>query len=540
MGQDRDQVVPSQKLLMDLLHYIDFQIQLESPKSWEYFDPSQVEMVFGRCSVPVALSGGPQLIDIKKLHSLITEELSGAQGNATTTQRKHMQQELQSILAYALKRNQTKTLSYATVKFVEGWCQTTEILFSVATNQHLPQAQTQNFLLNLSHDLLQKMTSCEALNEIKTLVSGTVLILLVNLRVSFAMQFDEESRVNFGVQSGDELLPSSPTNTTMMKIILNHILQWILNSEASSQKVRTHLYGALLYFLCIVGSDKPGENIGNIDTTFVSQLDSSLYRALPMQERSHRFATIHVINSFGDKLMDIICHSCSGGHDVCKMLGLSCLNKILELDCDNSWIIYLSSRGYLKHMIDSLLESDNLLRCMLQPDPQTLRPLYLYEAKMAMFTRMASSRLGAESLLENKILSCLSSMSVVDQHPDVHDGFNGADPSFLPSVTQRYQQIFLPMLYLCDALLTTLGTENQSCAIQICGFLQSHRDTVEMTLRNILPSSNALFMTEVACLTGVIARSANIGNCLYLCLNIYFSVANNMFILFYFFQICIN
>ncbi|XP_031788663.1 nuclear pore complex protein Nup205 isoform X2 [Nasonia vitripennis] len=499
VGQDRDQVVPSQKLLMDLLHYIDFQLQLESPKSWEYFDPSQVEMVLGRCSVPIALSGGPMLIDIKKLHSLITDELSVTQGSATATQRKLMQQELQSILAYALKRNQTKTLSYATVKFVEGWCQTTEILFSIASNQQLPAAQRQNFLLNLSHDLLQKMTSCEALNEIKTLVSGTVLILLVNLRISFAFQSD------------DELLPSSPTNTTMMKIILNHILQWILNSEASSQKVRTHLYGALLYFLCVVGTEKSGENMGaGIETTFVSQLDNSLYKALPMQERSHRYTTIQVINSFGDKLMDIICHSCSGGHDVCKMLGLSCLNKILELDCDNSWVIYLSSRGYLKHMIDGLLESDNLLRCMLQPDPQTLRPLYLYEAKMAMFIRMAATRLGAESLLENKVLSCLSSMSVVDQHPDVHDSFNGIDPSFLPSVGQRYQQIFLPMLYLCDALLTTLGTENQSCAIQICGFLQSHRDTVEMTLRNILPSSNTLFMIEVATLTGVIARSANI------------------------------
>lgn len=487
---------------MDLLHYIDFQLQLEPHRSWEYFDPSQVEMVFGRCSVAVAASGGPQLIDIKKLHSLLTEELSVAQGNATATQRKLMQQELQSILAHALKRNQTKTLSYSTVKFVEGWCQVTEILFSIASNQQLPAVQKQNFILNLSHDLLQKMTSCEALNEMKTLVSGTVLILLVNLRLSFALQ------------SSDELLSPSPTNTTMMKIILNHILQWIINSEASSQKVRTHLYGALLYFLCIVNSNKLDEKICNVDATFVNQLDNSFYAALPLQERSHRYSTIQMINSFGDKFMDIICHSCSGGHDVCKMLGFSCLNKILELDCENSWVIYLTSRGYLKHMIDSLLESDSLLRCMLQPDPQTLRPLYLYEAKMAMFNRMASTRLGAESLLENKILSRLSSMSVIDQHPDLQDNFNGIDPSFLPSAGKKYQQIFLPMLYLCDALLTTLGTENQSCAIQICSFFQSHRDTVEMILRNIIPTSNTLFLKEAACLSGIVARSANVGKSL--------------------------
>ncbi|XP_076242862.1 nuclear pore complex protein Nup205 [Calliopsis andreniformis] len=496
-GQEKGQIVPSQKLLMDLLHYIEFQLQLEPPLMLDFFDPSQVEMVLGRCSVPVALIGGPRLVDIRKLHSLITEELAVTQNSATATQRNLMQQEVQRILTHALKRNQTKLLSYATVKFVEGWCQTTEILFCVASNQQLPTPQKQNLLLNLSHDLLQKMTSCEALNEIKTLVSGTILMLLVNLRNSFITQTDTES------------FPSSPSNTTMMKIILSHILQWILNAGASSQKVITHLYAALLNFLCVVGLEK-SENTNIMDLMYVSQLDSSVNRVMPVQERSHRYATIQVINSFGNKLMDILCHNCSGGHDVCKMLALSCLDKILELDYDNAWIIYLASRGYLKHMIDSLLESDNMLRGMLQPEPQTLRPLYLYEAKMATFCRMASTRLGAESLLENKILSCISSMVVFDHHPDVHIGFEGGDYSFIPSIGQRYQQIFLPALYLCDALLTTLGTENQSCAIQVCGFLQSHRDTIEMVLRNAFPKTNTLFLKEIACLTGVISRSANI------------------------------
>lgn len=496
-GQEKGQIVPSQKLLMDLLHYIEFQLQLEPALSLDFFDPSQVEMVLGRCSIPVALIGGPRLIDIRKLHSLITEELAVTQNSATATQRNLMQQEVQKILTHALKRNQTKLLSYATVKFVEGWCQTTEILFCVATNQQLPTAQKQNLLLNLSHDLLQKMTSCEALNEIKTLVSGTVLMLLVHLRNSFVTQSDNES------------FPSSPSNTTMMKIILSHILQWILNAGASSQKVITHLYAALLNFLCVIGLEK-SETTNIIDLMYVSQLDSSMNRVMLAQERSHRYATIQVINSFGNHLMDILCHNCSGGHDVCKMLALSCLDKILELDYDNAWIIYLAGRGYLKHMIDSLLESDNMLLCMLQPEPQTLRPLYLYEAKMATFCRMASTRLGAESLLENKILSCISSMIVFDHHPDIHVGFDGGDYSFIPSIGQRYQQIFLPALYLCDALLTTLGTENQSCAVQVCGFLQSHRDTVEMVLRNAFPKANKLFLKEIACLTGVISRSANV------------------------------
>nr|XP_012154566.1 PREDICTED: nuclear pore complex protein Nup205 isoform X1 [Megachile rotundata] len=496
--QEKGQIIPSQKLLMDLLHYIEFQLQEESPPSLDLYGPGDIELLFERSSVPATLIGGPRLIDIRKLQSNLRAELAVTQGGATAAERNLMQRsnsEKQRILRYALSKNQTKLLAYATVKFVEGWCQITEILFCVATNQQLATPR-KHLLLNLTHDLLQKMTSCEALSEIKTLVSGTVLMLLVHLRNSFISQMDSK-------------FPSSPSNTTTMKIILSHILQWILNAGASSQKVVTHLYAALLNLLCVIGLEKP-ETTNILDLMYVSQLDNTVNRIMSVQERSHRYAAIQVINSFGNQLMDSLCHNCSGGHDICKMLALSCLDKILELDYENAWIMYLTRRGYLKYMIDSLLESDNMLRSMLRPEPPSLRPLYLYEAKMATFCRMASTRLGAESLLENKILSCMSSMVVFDNHPDVHIEFEGGDNSFIPSTGQRYQQIFLPALYLCDALLTTLGTENQSCAIQVCGFLQSHREIIESVLRNALPKANALFLKEIACLTGVISRSANI------------------------------
>ncbi|CAB0036829.1 unnamed protein product [Trichogramma brassicae] len=496
---DQDKILPSQKLLMDLLHYVNFQLELEPPKSWEFFDPVQVDIVFSRCLVPLELTSGPELIDIKKLHALINEELLITQRNATSAQRTIMQQELESILLFALKRNQRKTLSFSTVKFVEGWCQITETLFSTATKQQLIPAQKHNLLLNLTHDLLQKMTSCEALNEVKTLVSGTVLMLLVHLRVNSMNNIEME------------LLSSSPTNTTMMKGILDNILQWIINSEASSQKVRTNLYGALLYYLYIVSPNPPMNYSLNTDSLHVNQLDNSLQKSLSTQSCSQKLSTIQTINCFGNKLIDIICHSCSGGHDVCKMLSLSCLNKIIEFDSDNKWTIYLTSRGYLKHMIDNLFELNNQLRIMLH-ELQTLRPLYLYEAKMSMFLQMAATRFGAETLLENNILSCFSNLNVVDQ-PHLNDSLSANESSFLPSIEEKYQQIFLPMLYLCDALLTTLGSKNQSCSIQISGFLLSHRDAVEMALRNVSENSSTLILNEVACLTGVIARSSFIAMC---------------------------
>jgi nuclear pore complex protein Nup205 len=64
------------------------------------------------------------------------------------------------------------------------------------------------------------------------------------------------------------------------------------------------------------------------------------------------------------------------------MLALSCLDKLIELDPHTSWVSFLSSHGYLKHLIDSLLYSEEKLLSVLETIPTTLRPLYLYESKM--------------------------------------------------------------------------------------------------------------------------------------------------------------
>ena len=65
-----------------------------------------------------------------------------------------------------------------------------------------------------------------------------------------------------------------------------------------------------------------------------------------------------------------------------QMLALSCLDKLIELDPRTNWVSFLSSRGYLKHLIGSLLDSEGKLLSVLEPVPATLRPLYLYESKM--------------------------------------------------------------------------------------------------------------------------------------------------------------
>jgi hypothetical protein len=91
------------------------------------------------------------------------------------------------------------------------------------------------------------------------------------------------------------------------------------------------------------------------------------------------------------------------------MLALSCLDKLIELDPHTSWVSFLSSRGYLKHLIDSLLDSERKLLSVLEAVPATLRPLYLYESKMVSRAKtMRSMKIGTFRHEWVNLLTCLT------------------------------------------------------------------------------------------------------------------------------------
>lgn len=220
---------------------------------------------------------------------------------------------------------------------------------------------------------------------------------------------------------------------------------------------------------------------------------------------------VEVFHSVGDKIVDILCHDCTGGHDVCKMLALSCIDMLLDIDSMVNFIQFIARRGYLAHLVDSLLKSDDQLCRVLENVPENMKALYVYESKMAMLGRVASSYVGAELLLEHRSLGILSGMKVYDMHPDfqVNNYIAQQYSQFIPPVDIRYQQILFPALNLCDIILSTLGPENYSAITQVVHFLLSHGDMIEIVLRAGTPFLNIGLLQELSAITGLIARSAN-------------------------------
>lgn len=64
------------------------------------------------------------------------------------------------------------------------------------------------------------------------------------------------------------------------------------------------------------------------------------------------------------------------------MLALALLDRIVSVDKQQQWLLYLSNSGYLKVLVDSLVDDDLTLQSLLMPQPPLLKALYTYESKM--------------------------------------------------------------------------------------------------------------------------------------------------------------
>ncbi|XP_045453305.1 nuclear pore complex protein Nup205 [Melitaea cinxia] len=494
-------------VLRRLLESLPVRVEAAPEPAWELFHASQLRRAIADCDLPTGLGG--KRISVSRVHALLSRELAALRASAP--QRNLVALEIQKVLDYVTEVNKQRNLAATLTHYYDSWRQLTEILFCVAPQDLLNLESRKNLLLNILQDLLNKIPPAEVLPQIGNLASGTILLLLVNLRHCYILQ-KRESSLKTAEFETSFFGPSNQimqTKSLTLKFILHKILSWILVSGVSTQKMRVNLYGALLNFLNIVNlkpsSADPEEEL---NATYVSRLDSS--KARPSREESTlKSMAIEVINSFGEKLCSIVCSDCiGGGHDVCRMVALSCLDTMIEINPGTDWMNTLTNQGYLRSLIDSLLQDDEGLKEALEPKPKSLRVLYVFESKLALLIKLAGTRAGAETLLAQGALAALAGLRALDCHPDMHAGLPERDPDFVPNVPTRFRQILIPSLALCDALLTTLGTYNHSCVLHTVHLLLSHLECVDMVLRAAHPSSPPGLLQELEALTSVISRTS--------------------------------
>lgn len=493
-----------ENFLSKIILQFDFNIEEVVTPRWEYFDNSVLDSILKSCETET----NPKLIDVKKLHQILIDELNTLQGNTAIGQRQAILEEIQKVLIHAVNINNTRNTAASIVRFVDSWRQVVEVLVTYVPLDTLSAKEQQVLDIQMLEEILRKIVKVHLLPEVSSLLSGAILLLLVNLR---KCHIKEERQRRVSTQSSQEIFQPNiiQINATSLKAILNYIIEWLITSDVSEQKLRINLYGALVTFLHLITADEAPPKTQIDSNTYVSRLDSSKYQAV--DEKSYIHISTDITSSFGEKLVDVVSQDCIGGHDVCKMLALASFSMLISINGIVNWIVHISGRGYLKHIIDSILKSDDDLRNLLEPNPQNLKGLYMYESKISLLARIATTRVGAELLLEQKLLAYLSTMKVFDCHPEISKEWLEEEvlPDFIPSVEHRYWQLWLPTLHVCNAILTSLGNDNQSANTQILQFLMSHVNVIELVLKAANPSLSAMALREISIITAVISRTAN-------------------------------
>ncbi|XP_063402892.1 nuclear pore complex protein Nup205-like [Mytilus trossulus] len=503
--------------ILSLLDSVEFTQVYPQPLTLEYFDPGMIEQVIQKTESKT--EDDTIYCNVKLLHSILLNELSNVQSNVMVANRPRILEEVQGILKNVVSRNSVRKSLSVKQQSYDAWRQVAEIWLTSCPEDLMPREIRQTVLFELLQELLSKVAEEDALTELTAPVSGTFLTLMANLKQCFVVEQSQGNRESSSKYSSMLEDPGSKTPwvqssgsrtlfATSLQLVLKGLIDHVMCSGGGQQRVRANLYGALLYYLQIAEkpkSQQKGESVEGIGERLLSGTDSE-YDQLTKEN-------VATILSYGNHFMDTVCRDACDGHDVGRMLALSVLDKILSMDKFQQWLNFMTSKGYLQHLVDSLINDDNQLQSLLGSNPQ-LKVLYIYESKMSLLTRIAESTAGAHALLRAGIMSRLSSCNYFDMRPEtsrLQNELGLTQDEFIPSPMARYRLLLFACLKLCLAILTSCGIENQDAGNQVLQFVFSHGEIFLNILRDRQPPQDLQALKELSLTTAVIARAQSRG-----------------------------
>ncbi|XP_021565637.1 nuclear pore complex protein Nup205 isoform X2 [Carlito syrichta] len=510
-----DTATKVRRKILNILDSIDFSQEIPEPLQLDFFDRTQIEQVIANCEHKNLR--GQTVCNVKLLHRVLVAEVNALQGMAAIGQRPLLMEEISTILQYVVGRNKLLQCLHAKRHALESWRQLVEIILT-ACPQDLIQAEDRQLIIrDILQDVHDKILDDEAAQELMPVVAGAVFTLTAHLSQAVRTEKKQTLISEPGETHDAFMLDSSFTSPaegplvgfasigdSSLHIILKKLLDFILKTGGGFQRVRTHLYGSLLYYLQIAQRPDEPDTLEAAKKTMWERLTAPEDVFSKLQREN-----IAIIESYGAALMEVICRDACDGHEIGRMLALALLDRIVSVDKQQQWLLYLSNSGYLKVLVDSLAEDDRTLQSLLTPQPPLLKALYTYESKMAFLTRVAKIQQGALELLRSGVIVRLAQCQVYDMRPemDPQGMFGMRDPPvFIPTPVDRYRQILLPALQLCQVILTSSMAQHLQAAGQVLQFLISHSDTIQAILRCQDVSAGSL--QELALLTGIISKAA--------------------------------
>ena len=430
--------------------------------------------------------------DIPCLHRMLYSDQSAFESIAQG----RVKDELNRVLELVLEWNMCQEVYHARFMFFGAWQQIVEVVMKEGFGLIEGNAR-ENVLYELLLALLPKVVSEGTDMIFAGKVTNVILAVMTRLR-----QYGWTVKGNEGES---RRLPVDQ---------LHSILQGLLKASlrpGTTQPLRGNLYGSLLNYCQYVNENKSLTKKSlnrRFDEGGSNNVIDSINRSLPHSEVAslRQFlenGNISILNSFGSKFLEELCRDACDGIDIWRALSFGTLDGLMKFDRQGTWLHYIRRAGFLSNFISIIgaenKELDHLLTSN-NPEPSSLKTLFIYESRMAFLIRISRSKEGAKVLLQDGLVQQLTDCYFIDRRPD--DDMIESD-SFAPPRMQLYYQLILPILRLLVSLITTLGATHQDLARRVIHFVSSHADVMNTILKDRSPILTKQSLKELELVTAI-------------------------------------
>ncbi|KAJ1796882.1 hypothetical protein LPJ59_003480, partial [Coemansia sp. RSA 2399] len=280
----------------------------------------------------------------------------------------------------------------------------------------------------------------------------------------------------------------------------------------SSLHLRGNVYASMLHFLGGIRKLATAEAEDTPGLSMNKQLSSSVTKHRSKSRLVSGALDVLADSTLGDRLLESVSTDAADASDAWKTVAFSLLDALSTLfgfePSPNRAVMFLARKNFFSSYIGSIIRrEDQAIQATLQLDPASLNSLYIYEAKMAFFLRIAQRQDGAEKLLENGILDVLADCAFLDLKPSVRSdgGQTSYADAFIPARAERYHQLLMPALDLMLVLVTRIGRDNLTLWMKAARFISQHYGVLEAILKEASLPAQPL---SIALLTEAKAISA--------------------------------
>ncbi|KAJ3096184.1 hypothetical protein HDU97_006167 [Phlyctochytrium planicorne] len=420
---------------------------------------------------------GRPVYDIRQAFSILTSrrlnfEKQGA--FAVPPDQARIQSEAAWILHELLRRNCHIESLGSRIHCIQGWCQIVQVTLAHSFDL-LPAELREEKLYELLANLFPKINAPDTANDFVELAANVILSLLSRLRSDRVYQSILQSALTMADPSHQALrLPAD----SLQQVVLRGLLDGIVRSGSSST-LRANYYGGLISFLHYTNPDdlESRDRGGGVEKDHSS---TSFFAAAQNEENrnaSYRtslvLGNLSVINSYGDRLLEILCKDASDGPILLKTVSFSVLDSLCCLSSHekpNRIVHFMTQRNYLNDFVRNLTKrEDKAIQNLLRNE--------------------------IEKLLECGIADALTECRFIECKPE--PGVVGADDMDIssPQGKENYHQAVLPVLKLICTIVQA-GKDNAHVVSKLSLFLQKHQDALMSILRDKAASEDSDTMLQ--------------------------------------------